>query len=225
MYTDQDCGQNVPITQGHAPFTVEGETFQTWFKIFGSLEGRSHRPLVVLHGGAGLTHHYVLPHQDIAQHDIPVVFYDQLGNGESTHLSEKDQEFWTIDLFIDELLSLVSHLGIQDDFDLLGHSWGGMLSSALVIRRHPPGLKHLILANCLAAKDLWTASECELMLKFSQEVLDGLEKPTTDPEFLKALYTVQGKHGCTVQPFPEDFKRSLEACYGPNGDTTVINAM
>ena len=41
-----------------------------------------------------------------------VVHYDQLGNGRSTHLRDKGADFWTLELFLDELASLIRHLGI-----------------------------------------------------------------------------------------------------------------
>jgi len=56
---------------------------------------------------------------------IPIVFYDQLGNGESSHCPGVPKEFWTPELFMDELDNLLQSLGIYDDFDLIGHSWGG----------------------------------------------------------------------------------------------------
>ncbi|EEB87993.1 hypothetical protein MPER_14430, partial [Moniliophthora perniciosa FA553] len=34
-------------------------------------------------------------------------------------------EFWTVDLYNDELDNLLKYLGIRENFDLLGHSWGG----------------------------------------------------------------------------------------------------
>ncbi|KAF8961660.1 hypothetical protein BDZ97DRAFT_1921147 [Flammula alnicola] len=43
-------------------------------------------------------------------------------NGKSTHLREQPPEFWTIDLFIDELVNLLNYFSIQDGFDLVGHS-------------------------------------------------------------------------------------------------------
>jgi pimeloyl-ACP methyl ester carboxylesterase len=78
--------------------------------------------------------------------------YDQIGCGRSTRLPEKlgDGSFWTIDLFLAELENLLSHLEIQDDYDLLGQSWGGCLASELAVRQ-PKGLKKLILANSLAS--------------------------------------------------------------------------
>lgn len=109
-------------TTGKIPFAYNGETYYTWYKVFGDLKSGV-RPLVVLHGGPGLSHHYMLPHATLAtSHNIPVIFYDQIGIGESTHLSDKPKEFWTIDLFLDELDNLLKHFGIQGNFDLLGHS-------------------------------------------------------------------------------------------------------
>ena len=81
--------------------------------------------------------------------------YDQLGCGRSTHLPEKkgDEYFWTVKLFLSELDSLLLHLGIQDDYDLLGQSWGGDLAVDHAVLQ-PKGLKRLILA-CTPA-----SSEC-----------------------------------------------------------------
>jgi hypothetical protein len=47
---------------------------------------------------------------------IPAVIYNQIGNGQSTHLPNKLPSFWTVDLFVDELDVILKHLSIQDDF-------------------------------------------------------------------------------------------------------------
>jgi pimeloyl-ACP methyl ester carboxylesterase len=59
------------------------------------------------------------------KHGIPVVLYDQLGCGLSTRYREKrlDTDFWTPDLFIAEFENLVDHLGISDNYNILGQSW------------------------------------------------------------------------------------------------------
>jgi pimeloyl-ACP methyl ester carboxylesterase len=56
---------------------------------------------------------------------IPVIFYDQIGNGASSHVQNAPPEFWAPELFMDQLDSLLGSLGIADNFDLLGNSWGG----------------------------------------------------------------------------------------------------
>lgn len=88
--------------------------------------------------------------------------YDQVGCGRSTHLPEKggDENFWTVKLFLQELENLLSHLGIQDSYDLYGHSWGGNLGSEHAVLR-PKGLNKLIIANSPAS------SMCLFVLQFN----------------------------------------------------------
>lgn len=114
-----------PSIQGVVPFTVDGKTYQTWYSVFGDLKSGG-TPLVALHGGPGLTHDYLLPISDLAASGQAVIFYDQLGNGHSSHLPDVPESFWTIELFINELQNLLLHFEIDKDFALLGHSWGGM---------------------------------------------------------------------------------------------------
>ena len=112
------------------PFTVGSETYQTWYTTTTSPSPTSRRPLVLLHGGPGCSHHYLLALLPLAEsHQIPMIFYDQIGNGLSTHLPNVPPTFWAPDLFMDELENLLKHIGIKNDFDLLGHSWGEMLAS------------------------------------------------------------------------------------------------
>ena len=214
-------------TEGNIPFTVQGETHQTWYKVYGDLITRTKRPLVVLHGGPGLSHDYMLPVSDLAQSSIPVVFYDQLGSARSTHLPDKPVDFWTIELFIDELVNLLTHLGIENDYDILGHSWGGMLGAEFVVRRQPAGLKHLILANSLTEMHLWNESHAQLRKNCSQEVQDALrenEKAGTidSPKYREAKLKFYEKYACLVRPIPNELVFSLQQT---EEDPTVSKTM
>ncbi|KAA1473445.1 alpha/beta-hydrolase, partial [Dentipellis sp. KUC8613] len=140
--------------EGTIPFTFDGETYQTWYKLHGTLSSSSRPPLIVLHGGPGLLHDYLTPLADLAHHtpSRPVLFYDQLGSARSTHLPSKLRAFWTLDLFVPELANVLAHFDIAGavPFDLLGHSWGAILGAEFVVRHQPAGLRHLMLANGLA---------------------------------------------------------------------------
>jgi pimeloyl-ACP methyl ester carboxylesterase len=89
--------------------------------------------------------------------NIPVICYDQIGIGKSKFegVAEKPKEFWTVDLFIDELDNLVAHLGAQNGLAFVGHSWGAMLGAHCASHRHPVGLKHLILTSGAPSMPLW----------------------------------------------------------------------
>ena len=45
---------------GKIDFKVGSTTYQTWYKVFGDLKSSQHRPIVALHGGPGMSHHYML---------------------------------------------------------------------------------------------------------------------------------------------------------------------
>ncbi|HEY2044330.1 MAG TPA: hypothetical protein VGH11_16765 [Jatrophihabitans sp.] len=67
-----------------------GGPYQTWFRVDGD-ESSGQIPLITLHGGPGATHDYLLSMADLAADGRPVVFYDQLGNGRSTHRRRGEQ--------------------------------------------------------------------------------------------------------------------------------------
>ena len=77
-------------------------------------------PAVVIHGGPGAPHNYVLGIVHlIAMSGRPVIVYDQIGCGQSTHLSDKPSEFWTVDLFKEELNLLLKELKISKKYGLV----------------------------------------------------------------------------------------------------------
>jgi L-proline amide hydrolase len=87
---------------------------------------------------------------DLARGGRAVVFYDQTGNGKSTHFPDRGADFYTIGLFARELDNLISHLGISDRYHVLGQYWGGMLAQERAITP-PPGLRSVILSNTAAS--------------------------------------------------------------------------
>ncbi|KAF4618825.1 hypothetical protein D9613_010081 [Agrocybe pediades] len=113
---------------GTADFVVAGKTYKTWYRVHGDIHSTDRTPLLVIHGGPGMTHDYMLPNLKLYEnHSIPVIFYDQIGCGRSS--------FWCVDLFLDELENLVRHLGLQR-YDILGHSWGGVFVVASASSHH-----------------------------------------------------------------------------------------
>ena len=215
----------VPFTEGFVPFPYQGETFQTYYKLFGSLENRTRTPIVVLHGGPGLSHDYLLPLADLTSQSYPVFFYDQLGNARSTHLPDKPPTFWTIDLFLDELDNLLTHFGIQNDYHVVGHSWGGMMISEYIVRRQPSGLRRLVLSDSPPAISLWRRSFMELLQPLPPEVKEAIANGYKNQQkYWAALMEVYAVHGCREKPFPEELEYSLLQNNGPNADRSVSNA-
>src|SRR5436190_23703725 len=135
--------------EGTVPFRHDDETAETWYRIDGELRPDGPAPLVTLHGGPGATHDYLLALTDLAD-GRAVVFYDQIGNGRSTHYPQRGADFWTVDLFVRELHNLVGALGIAGRHHVLGSSWGGFLGQEYALT-DPPGLRSLVLADTAAS--------------------------------------------------------------------------
>jgi L-proline amide hydrolase len=203
--------------------TVAFREWQTWYRITG--ENGDRTPLVVLHGGPGAAHNYTLRIAGIAAQGRPVVHYDQLGIGNSTHLPEKGADFWTVQLFLDELDSLLAALELTT-YHLLGQSWGGMLAAEHAVRR-PDGLRSLVIANSPASMQLWRAEAGRLRSELPadvQEVLLAHEAAgTTDhPDYRAAEKVFNNRHVCRVVPNPPE----VEATHASiDTDPTVYHTM
>ena len=149
--------------EGPPPAVVEGTVafrgHETWYRVVGDLATGTGgpAPLVTLHGGPGGTHDYLLALEDLTAAGRAVVFYDQLGNGRSTHLRDAPEGLWTFELFLDELDTLLDRLGIAGRYHLLGQSWGGFLGLEHAIRR-PPGLCSFVCSNSAASYPDWAAA-------------------------------------------------------------------
>lgn len=78
------------MAEGYAPLG----NYQSWYGVVGNLDPAGPpgpAPLLILHGRPGGTHDYLLSLADLAEGGRPVIFYDQLGSGKSTHLPTKSR--------------------------------------------------------------------------------------------------------------------------------------
>jgi L-proline amide hydrolase len=203
--------------------TVSFRGYQTWYRLTG--EFGDHVPLVVLHGGPGATHDYVLRVAGLADTGRAVVHYDQLGNGRSTHLPDVAPDFWTVELFLAELDNLLAALGIADRYALLGQSWGGMLAAEHAVRR-PAGLRGLVIADSPASMPLWSAAAAALRAELPPAVDETLRRHeaagTTDTdEYSDAVKVFYDRHLCRV-PWPPEVNATFDAL---DEDPTVYHTM
>ena len=81
-------------------------------------------PLVVLHGGPGAHHDYLLPQMLHLAESHDVLFYDQKGGGQSR---TNDQTPVTWQTHVDDLAVIVKEFSL-DPLTIVGYSWGGLLA-------------------------------------------------------------------------------------------------
>lgn len=209
------------VTEGVIPF----REYETWYRVTGDLSSDM-TPLVVVHGGPGCSHDYLLSLAEIARSGRPVIHYDQVGGGRSTHRRDAPPEFWTVDLFLSELDNLLKYLEVADRYYLLGQSWGGMLGAEHAVRR-PHGLRALILSNSPASMALWVSEAKVLRGELPTAIEDALNRheadgTTSDPEYLAATQAYYDLHVCRVVPNPPEVIRMQEILAE---DPTVYNTM
>jgi len=217
----------VDVREGTVPFPLGGDDAVTWYRGTGDLRPGgpdAPTPLVVLHGGPGATHDYLLSLVDLAD-DRAVVHYDQLGGGRSTHYPDRGAEFWTPELFVRELKNLVDALGIAGRHHVLGQSWGGFLAEEYAFTQ-PPGLRALVLADTAASWADFAAEAGKLREQLPAEVQATLAKHEEagsydDPEYMEACLVFYGRHVCRI-PWPPEVAKTFELL---EQDPTVYRTM
>jgi L-proline amide hydrolase len=202
--------------------TVAFDDGETWYRITGDLDGEA-PPLVVLHGGPGATHDYLLSLTDLAG-ERAVVHYDQIGNGRSTHFPDRGAEYWTPQLFVRELQNLVGALGIGSHH-VLGQSWGGFLAEEYALTQ-PPGLRSLVLADTAASWSDFADEASKLRADLPPDVEATLRRheaagTTSDPEYMQACLVFYNRHVCRIE-WPPEVAASFAAL---EQDPTVYNTM
>jgi proline iminopeptidase len=153
-----------------------GFTTTTPMPLYWTRYGEPAAPkLLVLHGGPGAHHDYLLPQLLELSSDYELVFYDQRGGGQSktddrtpitwqTHVAD-------LDLVIDELT--------LDPLSIVGYSWGGLLAMLYSIEafagraRHKP--KRLVLIDPAPVnREYRRAFESEFARRQSDPAVAGL---------------------------------------------------
>ncbi|HEY5061077.1 MAG TPA: alpha/beta hydrolase [Gemmatimonadaceae bacterium] len=124
-----------------------GFTANTPVPLYWARYGPAGAPkLVVLHGGPGAHHDYLLPQMLELANEYELVFYDQRGGGRST-TDDRTPISWQT--HVEDLDTVVGELALEP-LSLVGYSWGGLLAMLYAIEstagraRHAPSRLVLI---------------------------------------------------------------------------------
>lgn len=197
----------IPSTEGFVTFRGH----QVWYRIVGAGEAPGKLPLLCLHGGPGATHDYLEPLEAMAATGRRVIFYDQLGVGNSDHPS--DPSLWTVDLFVAEVGAVRAALGL-DTVHLLGQSWGGMLGMEYALTQ-PAGLASLTVADSPASVPEWMVEVGRLRAELPPVVQATLlaheaAETTDDPAYQTAMQEFYRRYVCRIEPLPAFVARSFD---------------
>ncbi|MDR2348205.1 MAG: proline iminopeptidase-family hydrolase [Bifidobacteriaceae bacterium] len=191
--------KDLKVVQGTIPF----KGYETWYERVGESEpGKA--PLLTLHGGPGALHNYLKSLDGVAELGREVIYYDQLGCGNSPTPYLPD--LWTEELWQEEIDVVRDALGL-DQVHLLGQSWGGMLAMRYAISQ-PKGVKSMVVASSPASIPLWVEEANRLIEWLPAEDREAIKKGLAEedyesPEYLAASEVYYLRHVCNLAPQPD----------------------
>ena len=165
----------------HIPY----KGFYTFCYTFGDV--RKGIPLIILHGGPGGCDERYEPIEELAKDGVPLIFYDQLGCGYSK-VPKGHEDLWTFETYLDELENVIKYFGLKK-FNILGHSWGGMLALEWVTTRKHEGLDKLILFSTLPSTKIWNDEHFKMIESYpedeKQAIIDDYHFKEVDKKILR----------------------------------------
>ncbi len=206
------------------PIETPKGTFRVWTKRVGN---HPTVKLLLLHGGPGATHEYweacdsYLPAAGIEYY-----YYDQLGSFYSDQ--PNDSDLVELSRYVEEVEQVRQALRLdQNNFFLLGHSWGGILAIeyALKYQQH---LKGLVISNMMASCPQYNAyARNVLMPAMDQDALAEIQRyeaaeDYTNPRYMELLLEQHYVHHVLRMPpeaWPDPVNRAFahinQAIYVP----------
>lgn len=168
------------ISEGYMPFMGH----HTYYRTVGERTDKA--PLVLLHGGPGSTHNYFEVLDRVAEEDgRMLVMYDQIGCGNS--YVDGRPELWKAETWVNELIALRKHLGL-DTCHLLGQSWGGMLLLTYICGYEHSGVKSGILSSTLPASWLWGIEQARMIKELPEEYQEAIKTATETGDYSSDIY-------------------------------------
>src|SRR5688572_286842 len=114
-------------------------------RLFYRLLGRGGDPVILIHGGPGLTSDYLADDLAPMAHNHALFVYDQRGIGKSTLVS--DSTALAAQRYVEDLEAIRRHLGLEE-MTVLGHSWGAA-PAALYAMQYPQRVRRIILVGTI----------------------------------------------------------------------------
>lgn len=181
---------------------------KVWYRIVGA--DKKGIPLIALHGGPGAPHDYLESLEALAD-ERPVIFYDQLGCGNSDRPS--DTSLWNISRFEEELQQVRDALNLNE-VHILGASWGTMLGVQYALSGKQ-GIKSLVLSGPYLSTSLWDADQQEWISQLPANIRDTIRKYEACKEYSaesyqNAMMEYYKLHVCRLESWPECLNRTFE---------------
>ena len=171
--------------------------------------------VLLLHGGPAFTHAYLESFESfLPSAGIQIIYYDQLGCGESDQ--PDDESLWNTPRYLAEVEEVRTALDL-DSFILLGHSWGGILTMEYALKHQDDGhLKGIVISNMVAGMQAFMACSKRWKETLSPELQKTLASLEADSDYKNPEYErimmeeLYPQMICRVLPWPEPVTRAFK---------------
>ncbi len=170
----------------------------------------SGEPIIVVHGGPGMNHAYLLPYINRLANRHHMIYYDQRACG----LSEvpTDTTMMRMSSFVNDIDQIRKKFGLKK-FHLMAHSWGTMLAVQYAVK-YPEFLSSLILISPAAISSLDVRESSKLMngrydysdqLKRNQ-IIESVDFKTGQPEAMREMIRISFKQNMAQKHFVDSLR-------------------
>ena len=215
--TDSMATANVyPIQEGY----VDANGVLIYYQTIGH-----GAPLMIVHGGPGVAHDYLMPYLLPLARGNKLIFIDERGSGRSEKLEDTTQ--YTVENMVEDVESVrqALHLG---KISLMGHSFGGVLAQAYAFK-YQQNLTHLVLGGTFYSTREMNKVLAEEKRSMPPEALAKLEALEKAGLFNKGKDWEKGRYPDEYAKlawgdgyFPYLYQRRPDANYDPaSGNTST----
>lgn len=201
----KDAHVTVTVKEGY----IDGPHGKIWYRIAGA--DKEGIPLLVLHGGPAFPHDYLSSLEAICD-ERPVIFYDQLGCGNSDRPS--DLSLYSVEYFVEELENVCSALEVKK-VHILGQGWGNMLAVDYMLTKKPDNVVSLIFASPCLSSSRFIEDQKVYLAELPEDQQNTIKESEgagnfTSSEYQKAMNNYYRLHVCRLDPWPDCVNKSFE---------------
>ena len=207
--------------------------YKLYYQVFDPRPGTGQRGVFLcLNGGPGFPHNYLLSLSDLTEYGYKVVFYDQLGVGNSE--MPRNKYIFSIEYGVEEVEEFRKRMNLGK-VNLFGSSYGGLLAIAYAIK-YQKNLKSLVTAGGLANVPLTVTEMNRMKSELPRNIVNVLNKyelrgDFQNPKYLRAMMAFYRKHLCRLPVWPPEVQETMNnislpvysLMNGPNEFTIVGN--
>ncbi|HEX2925744.1 MAG TPA: alpha/beta fold hydrolase [Ruminiclostridium sp.] len=146
--------------------------FDIWYKEAGIKNSKP--PVIVVHGGPGMSDYYFHNYLNFLEKDQKVYYYDQRGSGNSE--IKPDLSLYSMDNMVKDLEQFRKDVVKEDKVSLVAHSFGGMVALEYM-KKYEKQVASAVLVSPMADSANQTASAWGLV-----DIISKHGFPPKDPE-------------------------------------------